>query len=140
MPKLKSSCKAFLLALVTAIIAGGCTDMDKVSIAEVLDQRNAAITDQNAAAYSALIYGEYSDQGKSKVDIVAQTIRIFDRFEKTRMQSHDRTIRVPGDGTAECEQSYILEAFADGHWRKIIQRERIYFIETEEGWKISGGL
>lgn len=140
MAKLKSSCKTFLLALVTAFIAGGCTDMDKASIAEILDQRNAAITAQDAAAYSALIHGEYNDHGKSKVDIVAQTIRIFDHFEKTRMQSHDRIIRVPGDGTAECEQSYILEAFADGHWRKMIQRERIYFIETEEGWKISGGL
>lgn len=140
MPKPKRSCRAFLLALVTAMIAGGCTDMDKIAIADVLDQRNAAMTSQDIAAYSTLIHGDYHDQGKSKVDIIAQTIRIFDRFEKTRMQSHDRTIRVPENGTAECEQSYILEAFADGHWRKIIHRERIYFTKTEAGWKISGGL
>lgn len=140
MIRLKSSCKAFLFTLITVIAASGCSDMDKADITSVLEQRNTAINNHDAAAYSALIYGDYEDHGRNKVDIIAQIIRIFDRFEKTRMQSHDRIIRVLGDGTAECEQSYILEAYADGHWRKIIQRERIYFIETEEGWKIAGGL
>lgn len=114
--------------------------MEKASIADILDRRDAAISNQDIAAYSALIDGDYNDRGQSKVEIIAQGIRIFDSFEKTRMQSRDRTILVPGDGTAECEQSYVLEAYADGHWRKIIQRERISLIKTPEGWRISGGL
>lgn len=138
MRRLQRSCKVALAALLVTLTAS-CSELDKADIETVLDRRNLAINNQDSAAYSSLIYGDYKDQGKSKIDIIAQTIRIFETFEKTRMQSQDRIIRVL-DGTAECEQSYVLEAYADGHWRKVIQRERIYLIETDEGWKISGGL
>jgi len=117
-----------------------CSDSDKAEISQVMDSRDHAISNRNIPEYSALIASDYSDHGHKKVDILAQMISLFDKFEQAEMTSYDRHIRQLSDVQAQCEQSYTLKVFADNQWRKIVQREQITLNKTSAGWKISSGL
>jgi len=127
-----------LLAAVAAIAA--CSDIDKAGISQLLDARDAAISHRSIAEYSALIASDYSDKDRGKVDIVAQMVSLFDKFERAEMRSYDRQIRLLNDRQAQCEQSYTLKVFADGQWRQIVQREQLTLTDDAGGWKISAGL
>jgi len=124
------------------ILAGiaACSDVDKVEISQLLDARDQAISHRNISEYSFLIAADYSDRDQSKVDIVAQMVSLFDRFEQAEMASYDRQIRRLNDTQALCEQSYKLRVYADGQWRQIVQREQLQLTRKAGGWKISGGL
>jgi len=131
----------YLLIILTTIAITGCSDVQKTEINSMLDARDQAISNKDIAAYSSLLLSDYmDDHGKSKITVVAQFIRMFDQFEQTDMRSYDRTIRLVDDAHAQCEQSYKLRVKADGRWREIVQRERLYFVKTTAGWRISGGL
>jgi hypothetical protein len=106
----------------------------------VLDARDAAITHRDIAAYSALIHPGYNDHGRTKVDMVARMIHLFDRFDRMEMRSFDRTIRLLDDDHAQCMQSYKLRVHADDRWRELTSREELELIRAPSGWKISGGL
>jgi len=132
--------RGWILAL---FIAGGitaCSDVDKAEISQLLDARDQAISHRNISEYSFLIASDYSDRGQSKVDIVAQMVSLFDRFEQAEMASYDRQIRRLNDAEAQCEQSYKLRVYADGQWRQIVQREQLLLTRKGSVWKISGGL
>ncbi|MDX8395488.1 MAG: hypothetical protein R8K22_03640 [Mariprofundaceae bacterium] len=117
-----------------------CNDTDKTSIHHLLDQRDQAVSTRDVSSYSGLLMRDYIDQGKDKVNVVAQMISLFDRFDTIKMHSRDREIRVLDDLHAQCEQTYTLRVFADGDWREVVQREQIQLTKVAVGWKISGGL
>ncbi len=130
-----------LLAAGLLLNLAGCGEWEKMAISRVLDARDAAITAQDIGAYSILILDGYHDErGRNKVRLVAEMLDLFDRFEKSEMQSFDRACRLTDDAHALCEQSYRLRVFADGDWREIVQREQLELTRTGSGWKISGGL
>jgi len=126
-----------LIIITTLLVCGGA---DKSEINELMDARDQAYSHLNIADYSALINNNYHDQGRSKVDVVAQMVALFDRFDRAEMQSHDRQIQQVDDSHALCEQSYTLKVMADGKWRQIVQREQLTLSKESDGWKISGGL
>jgi len=105
-----------------------------------MDSRDRAISQRSIPDYSALIYSSYEDQGRSKVDVVAQMVSLFDKFDGAEMRSHDRQIQQLDDLHALCDQSYTLKVLADGEWRQIAQREQLTLTKDSDGWKISGGL
>ena len=114
--------------------------IEKSEIAELMDARDLAISQRSIPDYSALIYSDYNDQGRSKVDAVAQMVALFDKFDGAAMHSHDRHIQQLDDNHAICDQSYTLKVLADGEWRQIVQREQLTLTRDSGGWKISGGL
>jgi len=114
--------------------------IEKSEIAELMDARDMAISQRSIPDYSALIYSDYNDQGRSKVDAVAQMVALFDKFDRATMRSHDRHIQQLDDNHAICDQSYTLKVLADGKWRQIVQREQLTLTKDSGGWKISSGL
>jgi len=127
-----------ILLLGSSLLA--CSDFDKAEISEVMAARDHAISNRNIAEYSALISSSYQDRGRSKVEVVAQMVSLFDKFKQAEMASYDRQIRRLDGGTAQCEQSYRLKVFADGDWRQIVQREQLTLMQEKSGWKIVSGL
>ena len=118
----------------------GCSDLDKTGISLLLDARDQAITHRNISEYSVLISSNYHDHKRDKVQVVAQMLSLFDKFERAEMNSYDRQIRKLEDNLAQCEQSYTLKVFADGQWRRIVQREQLMLTKGPGGWKIISGL
>ncbi len=117
-----------------------CGGAGKSSVNAVLDARDAAITTHNISAYSGLILPDYMDHGRSKVEVVAQMIHLFNKFDRLDMHSFDRQIYLVDGTHADCAQSYRLRVCVGGHWRKMVQREELSLKRTPAGWKISGGL
>jgi hypothetical protein len=134
--------RRYLTILLISAAAGmvACGDFDKNEISRLMDARDRAISHRSIPEYSILIAADYNDNGRSKVDIVAQMVSLFDKFERAEMSSHDRQIRQLNDRQALCEQSYTLKVFADGQWRQIVQREQLILTKSSDGWKISSGL
>jgi len=128
-----------LLSLLSVILIA-CSDIDKAGISSLLDTRDQAISNRSISEYSALISGGYHYNQRGKVEVVAQMLSLFDKFERAEMRSYDREIRILDNGRAQCEQSYTLRVFADGEWRQIIQREQLTLTEEDNGWKIISGL
>ena len=134
--------RPYLCALLCSLILflSACSDLDKVGISQLLDARDQAISHRNISEYSALISSDYNDSKRSKVEVVAQMLSLFDKFEQAEMSSYDREIRRLSNGRAQCKQSYTLRVFADGEWRQIVQREQLMLTEEASGWKIISGL
>jgi len=130
--------KRFIFILCTGLSA--CSGADKASINAVLDARNAAISARDIGAYSDLILPDYTDHNRSKVDVVAQVIHLFDRFDALEMHTFNREIHLVNDTHADCAQSYRLKVRAGDHWREMVQREELSLERTSAGWKISAGL
>jgi len=122
------------------LLIAACSGADRASISTVLDARNAAITARDIGVYSDLILPDYMDHGRSKVDVVAQMIHLFDRFDALEMHSFDRKLHLVDDTHADCAQSYRLRVRSGGRWREMVQREELSLQRTPAGWKISGGL
>ncbi|MDT8375881.1 MAG: hypothetical protein RQ867_03970 [Mariprofundaceae bacterium] len=129
-----------ILLLIIAAALMACSEMEKSEITGLMDARDLAISQRSIPDYSNLIYSAYHDQGRTKVDVVAQMVALFDRFDRAEMRSHDRQIQQLDDTHAVCEQSYTLKVRADGEWRQIVQREQLALTKDHDGWKISGGL
>ena len=126
------------LIIITALLA--CSEVEKSEITALMDARDQAISQRSIPDYSSLIYSNYHDQGRNKVDVVAQMVALFDKFDRAEMRSHDRQIQQLDDKLARCDQSYTLKVLADGQWRQIVQREQLTLSKDPDGWKISGGL
>ena len=129
-----------LLAFFFCFAVAACSGADKASINAVLDARNAAITARDIGAYSSLILPDYMDHGRSKVDIVARIIHLFDRFDALEMRTFNREVHLVDNTHADCAQSYRLKVRAGGRWREMVQREELSLERTSAGWKISAGL
>ncbi len=127
-------------ALILCLSITACSGADKAAINAVLDARNAAISARDIGAYSILISPDYMDHKRSKVDIIAQMIHLFDRFDAMEMYSFDRKLHLVDGKHADCAQSYRLKVHSGGHWRKMVQREELSLQRTPAGWRISGGL
>ncbi len=140
MPRFNQAPVHFALALLIGVLLFGCSDIEKSEISGVMDARDHAISSRNISEYSALISGNYNDRGRSKVEVVAQMVSLFDKFEQAEMSSYDRNIKHIDGGLAQCEQSYRLKVFADGDWRQIVQREQLTLVQESSGWKIISGL
>ena len=126
------------ILIATVFIITACTNSQVQSIQTLLEARNHSINQQNIEKYATLLDANYlAHEGRHKV---TQMAMVFTRFEKVQMDSRDQEIRVLDDNHAICEQTYILKVFADGDWRKIVQREQLTFSRTDGVWKISGGL
>lgn len=128
----------FSILLCAGLIA--CSDIDKAGISGLLDARDQAISHRNISEYSLLISRAYRDKSRSKIEVVAQMLSLFDKFEHAEMHSYDRQIRKLDSDRAQCEQSYTLKVFADGQWRQIVQREQLLLVKEPGGWKIVAGL
>ncbi len=128
-----------LLFIITAALLA-CSEMEKSEITGLMDARDLAISQRSISDYSTLIYSNYDDQGRSKVDVVAQMVALFDKFDRAEMRSYNRKIQQINDKLARCDQSYTLKVLADGKWRQIVQREQLTLTKDRDGWKISGGL
>lgn len=125
-----------IIALV--LITTSCTENATQPIQELLEVRNTSISQQDIEQYTLLLDPSYlNHDGQQKVE---QMAKVFHRFEKVKMESRDQEIRIIDEHQAICEQTYILTVFADGEWRKIVQREQLSFTNTDGQWKISGGL
>ncbi len=115
-----------------------CTDTHKSEITDLLQQRDTSISQKDLTAYTSLLSQHYLTT--AGVAAIQNMKHIFSTFEQVSMTSRDRDIRILDDNKAICEQTYILKVYADGKWRKIVQREQLKF-ELEQGvWKINGGL
>jgi len=126
------------ILIATVFIITGCTDNQTQSIHSLLEARNHSINQQHIEKYTSLLDANYlKHEGQHTV---AQMAMVFTRFEKVHMDTRDQEIRILDDNHAICEQTYILKVFADGDWRKIVQREQLTFSRTDGVWKISGGL
>jgi hypothetical protein len=139
--RMKLSRQPYLWALcLLSSLLLACSDLDKVGISSLLDARDQAISHRNISEYSVLISSNYYDHERDKVQVVAQMLSLFDKFERAEMHSYDRQIRKLDNNLAQCEQSYTLKVFADGQWRQIIQCEQLTLAEGPGGWKIISGL
>jgi len=124
----------------TLCATAGCNNIQKSKIASLLDARDRAISEQSLEDFSVLLTDKYDDHGRSKIDVVAQMINLFEQFEQISMHSHDRIIRIIDEAHAQCEQTYTLKVFADEQWRSLVQKEQLQFERINEQWRISGGL
>lgn len=129
-----------LLGLLSSSLLLACNDIDKIGVSQLLDARDQAITHRNISEYSALVSSSYHDRNRTKVEVVAQMLSLFDQCQRTEMNSYNRQIRKLDDNIAQCEQSYTLKVYADGQWRQIVQREQLTLKEEANGWKIVSGL
>jgi len=129
-----------LLLLLTLCATAGCNNIQKSKIASLLDARDRAVSEQSLEDFSVLLTDKYDDHGRSKIDVVAQMINLFEQFEQISMHSHDRIIRIIDEAHAQCEQTYTLKVFADEQWRSLVQKEQLQFERINEQWRISGGL
>lgn len=129
-------------ALITTLLlfTAACSDIKKAQVADVLDARDKAVSEKSIKDFSILITDQYHDHGRSKIDVVAQMINLFDHFEQLSMSSHDRVIHIVDDTHVQCEQAYTLKAFADNEWRSIVQKEQLGFVLENGHWKINTGL
>jgi hypothetical protein len=126
--------------LALAIPLAGCSEVQKIEIRSVMDARDQAICHKNIQAYSKLLLTAYRDHGQTKVDVVAQMMGLFNRFDQLDMHSFDRVIRMTDATHAQCEQSYRLRVRRHQVWRTIVEREQLRLQKTADGWKISAGL
>jgi hypothetical protein len=126
--------------LALAIPLAGCSEVQKIEIRSVMDARDQAICHKNIQAYSKLLLTAYRDHGQTKVDVVAQMMGLFNRFDQLDMHSFDRVIRMLDATHAQCEQSYRLRVRRHQVWRTIVEREQLRLQKTADGWKISAGL
>jgi len=124
----------------TLCATAGCNNIQKSKIASLLDARDRAVSEQSLEDFSVLLTDKYDDHGRSKIDVVAQMINLFEQFEQISMHSHDRIIRIIDEAHAQCEQTYTLKVFADEQWRSLVQKEQLQFERINEQWRISGGL
>ncbi len=128
------------LFLPILLLLAGCGDIEKARINEMLDARDLAVSNRDIDAYSRLLLHNYQYHGQTKGSVIGRMIRLFDQFDETRMQSFDRNIVLLDGEHAQCEQSYHLKVRLGDRWREITQREQLYLIRTDAGWRISGGL
>jgi hypothetical protein len=126
------------LAFFAVLLLSACTASDKAEINDVLDQRDASISQKNIQTYTSLLSSVYHKPDEKSA--LKNIQHIFDAFDKVKMSSRDRRIQIIDDEHAICEQTYILQVLADGDWRKIVQREQLKFHKDKSGWKISSGL
>ena len=127
----------FFFPLFFILLLSACSG-DKGEIIELLEARDASISQQDIKAYSRLLTESYLiGEGKSKVSAMES---VFQRFDAVKMQSRDREIRILDDEHAICEQTYLLRVLADKDWREVVQREQLKLELTQGQWKISGGL
>ena len=126
------------LLVFTMLVLFACTASDKAEINNTLDLRDTCISQKDIATYTKLLGQKYQLSGESHV--VKSMQHIFDSFDKVEMQSRDRRIQLSDDNHAMCEQTYILRVFADGQWRKIVQREQLKLQKENGAWKIISGL
>lgn len=126
------------LMLLTLLCCVSCSDHGKAEITALLDARDTAMSNQDLAAYSSLMLESYAHE--KGAGIIDQIKHMFARFEQVNMTSRDREIRIMSENSAMCEQTYVLKVFADGDWRKIIQREQLQLQRVDNEWKISAGL
>ena len=128
----------YITVFIALFLTSCTTDNHTQDIQKLLKERNISISQQDIAQYTSLLEQHYlAHKGQQKVEQMAM---VFTRFEKVQMNSRDQEIRIIDDNHAICEQTYILKVFADGDWRKIVQREQLTFSRTGGVWKISGGL
>ena len=128
----------YITVFIALFLTGCTTDNHTQDIQKLLKERNISISQQDITQYTSLLEQQYlAREGEQKVE---QMATVFTRFEKVQMDSRDQEIRIIDDQHAICEQTYILKVFADGDWRKIVQREQLTFSRTDGVWKISGGL
>jgi len=126
------------IAVLFIVLLSSCTDFDKHEIDNLLDQRNTSISQKNINDYTALLNKAYKENAENTV--VYDMQNIFDSFDKIEMSSRDRVIQIIDDNHAICEQTYILNVFANGEWRKMVKREQLKFQRENGHWKISSGL
>lgn len=126
----------FLVVLLLFLIS--CTDSNKSEIVDLLEQRDASISQKDLTTYTSLLSDTYL--ATAGVTAIQNMERTFSTFEQVSMTSRDREIRILDNNKAICEQTYILKVFADGKWRKIVQREQLKFELKNGVWKINGGL
>lgn len=140
MKRLPTFCKRLAPLCIAAALITACSDAEKAGINALLDARDAAISQRDAGAYSALLLDGYQDGKQNKVAVVAKMIDLFDRFQQIDMHSRDRDIRIIDKTHAQCQQSYVLRVKVQGSWRTLVQRESLGFTRTPAGWLISSGL
>jgi len=126
------------ILLLVALFFSACTDLDKSQIDDLLDQRNASISQKNIETYTDLLSQSYLDNAGHEA--IRSMQHIFATFEKIEMVSRDRRIQINGKNHAICEQTYVLKVFSDNEWRKMVKREQLKFERENGHWKISSGL
>ncbi|HIP07932.1 MAG TPA: hypothetical protein EYG66_08760 [Mariprofundaceae bacterium] len=126
----------FLLFMLLSFSA--CTDFEKNKINNLLEQRNASISQKDITAYTSLLSQTYLENAGLKA--IQSMQHIFVTFEKIEMTSRDRIIQITDKNHAICEQTYVLNVFADDEWRKMVKREQLKFVREDKIWKISSGL
>ena len=124
--------------ILSLLMMSACTDHHQGDILDLLDKRDASISQKDIQAYASLISDNYSKTNNTSP--VQHMEKVFTVFEKVSMSSRDRNIQILDPEHAICEQTYILKVYADGEWRKIIQREQLKFHYENDAWKISAGL
>ena len=128
--------KPIYTCLIVLLFLTSCTEKSEIS--DILDLRDKSISHQDINLYASL-----RSQASPKLEN-AQSIEkvksIFSRFDAVEMKSRDRVIQIVDDNHAMCEQTYILRVFADGEWRKIVQREQLKLRKENGAWKIISGL
>lgn len=122
------------------MLLAACSPSPQTAINRVLDARDAAISERNIAAYSALIADDYHAGNQSKADIVRHMQALFKQFNQLKMQSFGRDVFIIDDDHAQAAQSYHLKVLMDGSWREMLQREELTLTRSDDGWKISSGL
>jgi len=131
--------KTLSTLLLSAILLSACGFAEKESIEQVLNARDQAVSTRNITAFSALLAGDFNENGATKADKIEAQKQLFEQFEQIQMQSHDRTLTLNGPHAA-CEQSYSLRVLQDQTWRSLVQRERVLLKKTAAGWQITGGI
>lgn len=139
MRKLQASFNSLILVL-TLLSLVACSDVQKLQIHQLLDDRDTAVSERNIEAFTQLVSSHYRSGRINRSDVLLEMQALFAHFEKIQMQSQDRHIVVSDDSRAECVQTYVLKVFADNKWRKLVQRETLILSKEEDGWKIISGL
>jgi len=126
--------------VLSLLLLSACSEYNKMEIRELLDARDAAVSQHDLTAYETLLITDYHAPQQTRQSIITKMRHLFAQFKQIEMKSNNRFIRMNDSTHAECEQSYILRVFADGDWRQLSERERLQLTKTPNGWKISGGL
>jgi len=118
----------------------GCSPSDHAAVEQVLNQRSQAMQEKNITLYAAVIADDYMSSGHDKKKVVDDMQHLFLAFDKIKMHTYNRTVRVLAHQHAECEQSYTLKVSADGTWRNITRREQLMLQKQGGVWKLTAGL
>ena len=130
-----------LLAALLLVSVSGCSSSgrEQSRILQTLATRASALNTRNMSQYLTVVSTQYSDKGKSFVQLRESLEKNFRDFEQIAYEQGTPTITVDGS-TAGAVCSYRMKVRVRGKEMTLNGTEHLRLVKELEGWKIIAGI